>query len=283
MVCCIRLLCIYITCSAHSVCNMYTRMLCEFCSSRSCYNQFTVLYLLLYTQSPMRTCIWQLVSPYTLMDVVTQLYVNLPSPDLIHTTSEMLAQPMVTLWENILDRCGVCVCVCVHARVCVCVCVIGLLLRDWLYRWADLYNYSCVVCPFSPTKLYNSNIRYSIVYFALLCFPYIYIRRLRFSYFNPFPTAASQFCLATLPSWQQQSQVTTQGTVRPPRENIQDLASHPHLLPDTLLTAVHHRPPGRSLSPPGLLSLLQTRRDGRGNPPFLVRDVRHGAGASCLP
>ena len=99
-------------------------------TNSQCYNR------LLYTQSPMRTCIWQLVSPYTLMDVVTQLYVNLPSPDLIHTTSEMLAQPMVTLWENILDRCGVCVCVCVCVcvwcvcvRVCVCV---GLLLRYWL-------------------------------------------------------------------------------------------------------------------------------------------------------
>ena len=53
-------------------------------------------------QSPMH--IGQLTSPYTLMETVTLLYSHLPSPDPILATSEMLAQPLVTLWQNVLER-----------------------------------------------------------------------------------------------------------------------------------------------------------------------------------
>jgi hypothetical protein len=38
------------------------------------------------------------------METVTLLYSNLPSRDLILTTTEMLGQPMVTLWQNVLER-----------------------------------------------------------------------------------------------------------------------------------------------------------------------------------
>ena len=53
-------------------------------------------------QSPMQ--IGHLSSPYTLMETVTLLYSDLPSRDLILTTTEMLGQPMVTLWQNVLER-----------------------------------------------------------------------------------------------------------------------------------------------------------------------------------
>jgi hypothetical protein len=52
-------------------------------------------------RSPMQ--IGHLSSPYTLMETVTLLYSNLPSRDLILTTTEMLGQPMVTLWQNVLE------------------------------------------------------------------------------------------------------------------------------------------------------------------------------------
>ena len=51
--------------------------------------------------------IGHLTSPYTLMETVTLLYGHLPTSDLIHTTTEMLAQPMVTLWQNISDKYGI--------------------------------------------------------------------------------------------------------------------------------------------------------------------------------
>ena len=47
--------------------------------------------------------IGNLMSPYTLMDTVILLYGNLPTTDIIHSTTEMLAQPMATLWHNVLE------------------------------------------------------------------------------------------------------------------------------------------------------------------------------------
>ena len=44
-----------------------------------------------------------LMSPYTLLDTVILLYGNLPTTDLLHSTTEMLAQPMATLWHNVLE------------------------------------------------------------------------------------------------------------------------------------------------------------------------------------
>ena len=45
-----------------------------------------------------------LTSPYTLLETVTLLYNNLPTADHIHTTTEVLAQPMVTLWQNVMEK-----------------------------------------------------------------------------------------------------------------------------------------------------------------------------------
>ena len=55
----------------------------------------------IFTQSPMH--IGGLTSPYTLMDTVMLLYSNLPTTDLIHSTTDILAQPMATLWHNVLE------------------------------------------------------------------------------------------------------------------------------------------------------------------------------------
>ena len=73
------------------------------CNRNKYYNEcLCVCCHCLCLQSPMQ--IGHLSSPYTLMETVTLLYSDLPSRDLILTTTEMLGQPMVTLWQNVLER-----------------------------------------------------------------------------------------------------------------------------------------------------------------------------------
>ena len=57
----------------------------------------------------------QLTTPYTLMDTLSLLYRYFPSSEVVRFATELIAEPLATLWEKILTRC-----VCVCLSVCLC-------------------------------------------------------------------------------------------------------------------------------------------------------------------
>ena len=106
-------------------------------------------------QSPLH--IGSLLSPYTLMEIVTLLYGNLPTPELIHSTTEMLAQPMVTLWQNVLHRYRSGACLYTHACTCtVCMVICVYCMRAYTLYIICVYLYSTCIYMFIVTYVGGS-------------------------------------------------------------------------------------------------------------------------------